>query len=457
VGAPDPKREWFHLLSYTVLPGVAPAITEISRQSAALFGRTPEQILRDPEAFPSLLHPDDREWVLKEHAQAAVVARPLVWEYRLLATGPTTRWVHDEAVPVEDQAGISRLRGHCLDITVRKGSEQQLHEREEHFQAVVANIPGVVYRCACDKKWTMFFMSDYMETLVGYPASDFIGNRVRTYGSIIHPDDRPFVVQEIDAALARGSAYALEYRLIRADGRARWIAEHGRAVLDDDGNPLWLDGVLFDITRQKVAEEARDRAEEELRHQALYDQLTGLPNRTLLHDRTRQAIADARREKTQLAVLMLDLDHFKKVNDTWGHAAGDGVLTEVGHRLERALREQDSIARWGGDEFAVLIRKTSLPDLLQVVDRIRRAVDSPIDLDGQPVTVGVSVGIARFPDDGDDVATLLRRADVAMYAAKESHSGYALYDGSRDFHAPVPPPSPEASGTGRSGSSGEAA
>lgn len=422
----------FHVLSYRQVGGSPPLVTDISDSMAARFGSTPEKIQNDPGAYASLLHPDDRDWVLTEHAGAALAGAPPTIEYRLVGRDGTVLWVQDEAVLVAERSGGRQLRGHCLDITLRKTTEQELHERETHFRAVVANIPGVVYRCACDQDWTMFYMSEYMEKLVGYPASDFVGNRIRRYGSIIHPDDHPFVIQEIDAALARGSAYSLEYRLIHADGDPRWIAERGRAVLDEQGHPLWLDGVLLDITRQKLAEESRDRAEEQLRQQALYDSLTGLPNRTLFNDRAVQAIADARREKTDLAILMMDLDRFKEINDTFGHAIGDRLLVEVAHRLHNALRAGDTIARLAGDEFAVLVRKAALESLLRVVERIRRAVEEPLELDGLPVSVGVSVGVARFPQDGDDVATLLRHADVAMYAAKHSSSGHALYEVSTD-------------------------
>lgn len=436
-GGTSPKR--FHILAYREVAGAPPLVTEVSELLAGRFGSTPDQIENDPGGFARLVHPDDRERVLAQHASALRAGTPLTLEYRLGAPGGAALWVQDEAIAVAERPGPPGLRGHCLDITLRKTTLEELHQREAHFRAVVANIPGVVYRCAVDRNWTMFYMSDYMEKLLGYPASDFIGNRVRRYGSIIHPDDHGVVIQEIDKAMATGSAYSLEYRLIHADGRPRWIAERGRVVLAEDGHPLWLDGVLLDIGRQKLAEESRDRAEDELRQQALYDSLTALPNRTLFDDRALQAIADARREKTELAVLMMDLDRFKEINDTFGHATGDRVLTEVARRLKTAVREGDTIARLGGDEFAVLLRKAALQSLLAVVERIRRAVEQPLELDGIPVSVGVSVGIARFPYDGTDVAVLLQHADVAMYSAKHANAGHALYDVSIQSDLPARP------------------
>jgi PAS domain S-box-containing protein len=137
-----------------------------------------------------------------------------------------------------------------------------LRASEQQFLAVVANIPGAVYRCACNEDWEIRFMSEHIERICGYPASDFIGNKIRTYGSIIHPGDRPYVVEKIDQALKNGSPYSLLYRVIHADGSARWVSERGRAILGEQGERLWLDGVILDVTEQVLAEQDRDRAHE---------------------------------------------------------------------------------------------------------------------------------------------------------------------------------------------------
>ncbi len=428
--------EQFFVLSYRTAEGIPILITEISTRSAAILGVPADNVGNDPELFSRLLHPDDRERVLAEHRDAAANGEPLVSEYRLLAEDGTVVWIYDKALPSVDIIGRTTLHGHCLDITPRKRTEEELRDTEEHFRAVVANIPGVVYRCACDETWTMQFMSDHIEDLVGYPASDFIENKVRTYGSIIHPEDRPGVIREVDDAVERGSSYSLEYRLIAVDGKPRWIAEHGRAILGPDGRQ-WLDGVILDITRQKVAEESRDLAEVQLRHQELHDSLTGLPNRILFHDSVVQAIEDAQDGDGdgELAIFMMDLDRFKEVNDTLGHASGDGLLREVGRRLQDTMREGDSIARLGGDEFAVLVPNAKRMQVLEVVRRVRGAIEQSIALDGLPVNVEVSIGIARYPRDGADVDSLLRRADTAMYVAKDTNVGYAFYDASVDTHA----------------------
>ncbi len=314
---------------------------------------------------------------------------------------------------------------------------------EEQFWAVVANIPGAVYRCACQDDWPIRFISDHIELLCGYPAADFVDNAVRTYGSIIHPHDRPSVAEEIDRALQVGAPYALQYRVLHADGTVRWISERGRAILGDSGERLWLDGVLLDVTEQVLAEQDRDRAEAALRqqaelnrHQALHDSLTQLPNRVLFQDRVGQVIRAAERDDAGVAVMVMDLDRFKEINDTLGHASGDRLLVEAAHRLRATLRDADTIARLGGDEFAILLHDGSPGAVAGAARRIHTAFADPFWLDGLPVQIEASIGAATYPEHAADVAGLIQRADIAMYVAKRANSEWELYDHSQDGHQP---------------------
>jgi len=174
------------------------------------------------------------------------------------------------------------------------------------------------------------------------------------------------------------------------------------------------------------------------RHQALHDSLTDLPNRTLFHDRIDQALRDARRERVPGAVLLIDLDHFKEVNDTLGHKKGDVLLTEIGNRLRGALRESDTIARLGGDEFGVLLpRLNSSAGAAEAAQKIRAALEPDFVIDDLPVRVDASVGIALYPAHGENVDILLQHADVAMYEAKRTHSGIEHYSVEHDPYNPV--------------------
>jgi diguanylate cyclase (GGDEF)-like protein len=197
--------------------------------------------------------------------------------------------------------------------------------------------------------------------------------------------------------------------------------------------------VLYLVLFRIVARASRSLREQVLanEHQALHDVLTGLANRALFHDRVRQSVLLAEREGMEGAVMIMDLDRFKKINDTLGHPKGDTVLREVARRLSLALRETDTVARLGGDEFAVLVPHVPDPAaVVQVVEKIQEALDRPFVLQGLALDVRASVGISFFPRHGNDVDTLIQRADVAMYLAKTSHSRYEIYAAHRDQHSP---------------------
>jgi diguanylate cyclase (GGDEF)-like protein len=167
-----------------------------------------------------------------------------------------------------------------------------------------------------------------------------------------------------------------------------------------------------------------------LRHMAQYDQLTVLPNRGLLYDRLKVALATARREQGRFSLLYIDLDKFKQVNDTLGHAVGDLLLQKVAERLKHCVRESDTVARVGGDEFVVLLQHTSLPEQAALVaEKIRSELSHPISIDGHDLNIVPSIGIALYPDHGDGEQQLLKHADKAMYSAKNGtyHDGFQSY------------------------------
>ena len=171
-------------------------------------------------------------------------------------------------------------------------------------------------------------------------------------------------------------------------------------------------------------------------HQALHDSLTGLPNRVLFADRVRQKVIDSNREVSSFAVLLMDLDHFKEINDTLGHHHGDLLLQQVGIRLRHVLRDGDTVARMGGDEFAILLSRVSDPGAAGgVAEKVLQALHQPFQVQGLSLELGASIGIACCPDHGNDLETLLQHADVAMFLAKETRNGYELYSAERDHHS----------------------
>ena len=185
--------------------------------------------------------------------------------------------------------------------------------------------------------------------------------------------------------------------------------------------------IVATLVSRKMAKQAHD-----LEHQAFYDELTKLPNRALFLDRLTHVIAHSHREHISFAILLLDLDRFKEVNDTLGHDVGDELLKEVSNRLNSALRESDTVARLGGDEFVVLLEKLDFGHVPGVAKKVLKALERPFELAGQQVDVSASFGIAYFPDHGNDSVTLMQKADVAMYAAKRNHSEYEIYSGTQE-------------------------
>ncbi|MDE3077222.1 MAG: EAL domain-containing protein, partial [Chloroflexota bacterium] len=218
-----------------------------------------------------------------------------------------------------------------------------------------------------------------------------------------------------------------DFRFVRQDdGSPAWGSLSVNPLLDETGQ---LSGVLVMVANIS----ARKRAEDALAHQALHDSLTGLPNRVLLSDRLQQAVLNARREQRQVAVMFLDIDGFKDVNDSFGHDQGDQLLCLVGPRLAAVLRESDTVARLGADEFAVLVQGVNgEEEAALIAGKMLKALERPFTIGNRLIEISASVGIALCPTHGEDAASLLRRADTAMYRAKHHRDGYALYASSHD-------------------------
>jgi len=250
---------------------------------------------------------------------------------------------------------------------------------------------------------------------------------------IIREDGRPFPAVErpsTRAAVTGESVQNVVLGVYRPATRDRvWLLVNATPHHGRDGSIQQIITTFIDITERKAFEE-------QLRYQALHDSLTDLPNRTLLHDRLQQAILSARRDGSSLALLLLDLDHFKEVNDTCGHHVGDLLLQRLSSRLCGALRESDTVARLGGDEFAALLPLTDEVRAAAVAPKILRTLERPFVLDGQTFEIAGSIGIALYPQHGEDPHSLLRRADVAMYVAKRTDGGYAFYETEQDHHSP---------------------
>lgn len=233
----------------------------------------------------------------------------------------------------------------------------------------------------------------------------------------LHPEDRARVADSVEQAVRDGQTFDCEYRVVVAAGPVRTVLMKGQALCDTQGRPCRLIGVCIDISAQK-------QAEERIRDLAFHDQLTGLPNRTLFHDRLRQALRSSERTGSTGALLFLDLDHFKRINDTAGHELGDRLLQQVARRLTGVLREEDTLCRMGGDEFVALIpglgpAGTAITRPAEAVaTKLLQCLQSPFDLDGQQWQITVSIGITVFQGHGATCESVMKEADLAMYKAK---------------------------------------
>ncbi len=250
----------------------------------------------------------------------------------------------------------------------------------------------------------------------------------------VHPEDRDRVAGALEAAAKHGVPFRIDYRVIREDGSARTVHEEAHAVLDAAGRVTKVEGYTQDISE-------RVEASERIRHLAYYDSLTGLANRELFRKLVDTVLQRSARSESTCAALLLDLDRFKRINDTLGHEAGDRLLMEVGKRITDCMGTSDTtrgsdadlavnpVARLGGDEFTLLLADLAHPeDAAKVAQRLLDAIARPIMLDGQEITVSASIGIALFPEDGSDIDVLSKNAEVAMYSAKDlGRNAYQYY------------------------------
>jgi len=293
-----------------------------------------------------------------------------------------------------------------------------------------------------DGRWT--FVSPQIEALLGYSPEEWMADPSLWFVRL-HPDDRERAMADEDRS--RGtSSLSSEYRMVARDGRVVWFRDEASVVVDD-GRALFMQGVMYDITDQK-------QAEADLAYLAYHDKLTGLPNRQMFEELLDLAVARAKRDQLAAAVLYLDLDSFKVVNDTLGHAAGDKLLQQVAMRLREAIRDVDVVARQGGDEFLLLL--ADLPSspgahmaahprvsAEAVAGRVMECFHRPFFIGGVEVFTTASVGVALYPESADSSEALLKQADAIMYESKRSGPGQFL------VHTDQRTPSPRLSLTSR--------
>lgn len=360
----------------------------------------------------------------------AIMARgvaDIVFEDSRDATTGELRHYRSIKKPLKGSNGQDQILVLAQDITDVIRVQSQLRESELRLLHVLEVTRESIWDWHL-ASGTMQHNRQWFEAL-GYAEGE-IASTIKGFVSLIHPDDLPLVNQRLNDLLeGTVTQYNSEHRMLRKDGRAIWVQDRGRVVQrDPQGKPERLVGSYTDISVQKAQQQYLERI-------AHYDDLTGLPNRVLLADRMYQAMVQAKRRGTRVAVAYLDLDGFKAINDCHGHAMGDRLLAEIATRLRLALREGDTIARPGGDEFvAVLVDLADVQHSLALIGRLLEAASRPTVLDDITLKVSASMGVSFYPQaDDTDVDQLLRQADQAMYGAKlAGKNRYQLFDAEHD-------------------------
>lgn len=399
---------------YTAALDDVSATSFVSPQIGAMTGYAPEDYLARPELWIERLHPEDRARVLDELAHSRRDDRPFLCEYRLLRKDGATVWIRDEARVSCDETGHPiALLGTMQDITELVAARTIL---QRHDTVFANSGQGIV---VTDERGIILAANRAFSEITGYAESEVLGKTPALLKS--GRQDADFYRQMWDA-LRDAGLWRGELWNKRKNGEIYPEQLTISAVRDAQGQVGSYIGIFTDIEQLR-------RNQRELIRLAHHDTLTGLANRMLLQARLEYAVSRADRDGGKFALLFLDLDHFKHVNDGLGHAAGDAVLVEVGRRLNKLVRESDTVSRPGGDEFVVLAdRLTSDSDAAVLAQRVITALAAPVAIGVTEVAIGASIGIALYPRDGATAEEMLRNADTALYRAKDTgRGGYAYY------------------------------
>jgi len=379
-----------------------------------LTGYRPEDLLLNSRvSYEEITHPDDRARVRADIHRAIAERRAFECEYRILHADGTVRWVWERGAGIfRDNGSLEAIQGFIEDVTLWRRNEEALREAEVRYRGIFENAVEGIFQTTPDGRYLS--VNPALARMYGYDSPESMVQAFKDIGRqlYVNPERRAEFVRLVRES---GVVSNFESEIYRRDGEVIWISENAREVRNADGMVQFYEGTVEDVT-------ARKSYESQLTYQATHDALTGLPNRTLFADRLHQATLFSGREGTRVAVVFVDLDNFKYINDSLGHEAGDTMIRAMAARLASCVRESDTVARLGGDEFVLMLQGVQPGDAMisLAMSRVLEEVSRPLNLRGRDLTVTCSIGVAIYPDDGADTDTLLKHADAAMYQAKQS-------------------------------------
>ncbi len=395
-------------------------LDEINLTGAAMLGEERNNLLH--RNFSGYITPENKD-ILRQHLAAVLQNdKKLICELSILRKDGTTMHVQLDSLRLQKKDEFTVLRIAMTDITERIKAEEAIREQEEFFRMITENIEDFIAVLDLEGKrlynspsYTRLFKS--IEQMMGTDSF-----------SDVHPEDREHVKQVFNETVRTGAGLNIEYRFMLENGNVRHMESHSTLIRNRLGKASRVLVISHDITERK-------QIEEKVRNLAYFDTLTQLPNRRMLDDRMTQAMSSGKRGGHYGALMFLDLDNFKPLNDLYGHRAGDSLLIEVAHRISSCVREMDTVARFGGDEFVIMLGELdndleSSTDKTKIIaEKIRSVISKPYALavKGKDNTeikfehqCTASIGVVMFQDHEYTPEALLNRADIAMYQAKEN-------------------------------------
>lgn len=391
-----------------------------------IAGLTHEQA--DGARWINSVHPDERGPVRARWLDAVQTAQPFHAEVRMRQPDGRTVWVKLLASTARDETGSSAILLLVENITERKAAESVLRRAEEELfaekeraQVTLDSIGDAVI--VTDLAGSVTYLNLEAESLTGWPRDEALGQPLTRVFQIIDGVSRITAPNPAQRAIAEDHTVGLAIGcvLIGRDGTELGIEDSAAPIHDRDGAVTGAVIVFHDVARSRLMSER-------MSHLAQHDDLTGLANTALLKERLDQVLSLARRHRKQVAMLFIDLNRFKDINDAHGHDFGDQVLKNIAQRLKACVRESDTVCRRGGDEFIIVLTEIESPeDAAKLSEKVLTAVGTPLVVDGHAVEVGASIGISLYPGDATEVDALMRRADLAMYQAKAvGRDGYVF-------------------------------